>query len=394
MFEAMSTAPADDRGVVTLVDRLLGRAIHERASDIHIEPRADRVRVRFRIDGILVERPPVPDTFRHSVPSRLKVMASLDIAEKRLPQDGAFTVQAGEREIDLRLSTFPTEYGEKVVVRVLSRASDAVDLRRLGLDPPMVDKLRALAQKPHGMVLVTGPTGSGKTSTLYAMIQEIDSNQKNVVTLEDPIEYRFANIIQGQAHPKAGFTFATGLRAILRQDPDVIMVGEMRDAETADIAFKAALTGHLVLSSLHTSSALETFVRIFDMGLERFVVASALHAMVGQRLVRRLCRACCRATPADDATRTLMGAAPGEALIVHEPVGCVQCAHTGYHGRTGIYELVEVDDELSDLIKAETSTRRALREHLESRHHQSLRAAGFARVRAGVTTVAEVLRVA
>jgi type II secretory ATPase GspE/PulE/Tfp pilus assembly ATPase PilB-like protein len=387
------TTGADDRGVVTIVDRLLGRAIHERASDIHIEPRTDRVRVRFRIDGILVDRPPIPESFRHSVASRLKVMASLDIAEKRLPQDGAFTVQANGREVDLRLSTFPTEHGEKVVLRVLNRDVDAVDLRRLGMEPALFERVRAYAARPHGMFLVTGPTGSGKTSTLYALLREVDSDQKNVVTLEDPIEYRFENIIQGQTHVRAGFTFATGLRAVLRQDPDVIMVGEMRDGETADIAFKAALTGHLVLSSLHTSSALETFVRLLDMGLERFVVASALHAMLGQRLVRRLCTVCMRRTLADAPTRALMGAAPDEEVAVYEPQGCPSCNHTGFLGRTGIYELVEMDEELADLLKSETTTRRALRTHLEQRQYQDLRAAGFAKVRAGHTTVSEVLRV-
>ncbi len=247
--------------------------------------------------------------------------------------------------------------------------------------------------RAHGMVLVTGPTGSGKTTTLYGLISEIDARSRNVMTLEDPIEYRFSDVIQGQTHNKIGFTFARGLRSILRQDPDVIMVGEMRDAETAEIAFKAALTGHLVLSSLHTNSAIETFVRLFDMGIERYVVASALSAMMGQRLVRRLCTECSRPVQADSATRIMMGAAPGEQLTLREPTGCAACLGTGYRGRVGIYELVEVDDELADLVKNESATRATLQQYMSGRGLAGLRASGFDLVRRGITSAAEVVRV-
>jgi type II secretory ATPase GspE/PulE/Tfp pilus assembly ATPase PilB-like protein len=365
------------------------RALREGASDVHIEPRRDEVRVRFRIDGLLVERPAFDASFRRSAVSRLKVMASLDIAERRLPQDGTFRVSVEEREVDIRLSTFPTEYGEKVVLRLLDQNKGALSLNNLGMDPSVSDRVRRMVERPHGMVLVTGPTGSGKTSTLYAMLREIDARARNIMTLEDPIEYRFADVIQGQTNPRAGFTFAAGLRSMLRQDPDVIMVGEMRDAETADIATKAALTGHLVLSSLHTASAIETFVRLFDMGLERYVVASALNGLLAQRLVRRLCNACRSKGPVDSHTRPLVG----EIESIYRAVGCQECHGTGYAGRVGLFELLETDDELKDLVKSETLTRVELSQFLDQRGCHGLRVAGLDLVGSGVTTVEEVMRV-
>lgn len=388
------SASSDESAVVTLVDRVLLRAVKDGASDVHIEPREARVRVRFRIDGLLVDRPAVPVSFASAVVSRLKVMARLDIAERRLPQDGAFRLEIEGRAIDTRLSTFPTEHGEKVVLRILARSEVSLRLDGLGMPGPMYERVKYLANRAHGLILVTGPTGSGKTSTLYALLSEIDATRKNICTLEDPIEYRFQHVIQGQTHEKMGFTFARGLRAMLRQDPDVIMVGEMRDAETATIAFKAALTGHMVLSSLHTNSAIETFVRLFDMGLERYVVASALSAMIGQRLVRRLCLAC-RRPHAPDAGMAELIAKTGEPPIaeVYSEVGCVACNHTGFRGRMGIYELVEVDDDLRDLVKSETTTRVALRDYMTARHLHGLRATGLALVRQGITSVAEVVRV-
>ena len=370
-------ASKEEAGAVTLVDRILTRAIREGASDVHVEPRADEVRVRFRIDGVLVERPAFSEAFRFSVASRLKVMASLDIAEKRLPQDGAFRLLLDAEEIDVRMSSFPTEFGEKVVLRILSSGKADLSLAKLGMPGPVADALLRFAGRSQGLLLVCGPTGSGKTSTLYAVLRQIDARARNIMTLEDPIEYRFGDVIQAQVNQRIGFDFARGLRSMLRQDPDVIMVGEMRDAETADIAFKAALTGHLVLSSLHTGSAIETFVRLFDMGLERYVVASALRGMLAQRLVRRLCVGCRRAG-ADGA---------------FEAVGCERCNGTGYVGRVGIYELIEVDDELADLVKDDATSRVALRTFLEGRGLVGLRAQGMALVEAGVTSVAEVMRV-
>jgi type II secretory ATPase GspE/PulE/Tfp pilus assembly ATPase PilB-like protein len=378
---------------VTLIDRVLERAARERASDVHIEPRAETVRLRFRIDGLLVEQPEIPLSLGSPVVSRLKVLARLDIAEKRLPQDGAFRRFLDGQDVDLRLSTFPTEHGEKVVLRLLVQDATRASFEHMGLSPQLATRLRQLSNLPYGMVLVTGPTGSGKTTTLYAMLSQIDARVRNVQTLEDPIEYRFEDIIQGQAHPKIGFTFARGLRAILRQDPDVILVGEMRDAETAEIAFKASLTGHLVLSTLHTATAIETFTRLFDIGLERYVVASALRAMLGQRLVRRLCPQCKRRVPLDHPTRELMGPAHHDLKYTFVPVGCPACNGTGYKGRVGVYELVEVDDDLADLVKAQTTTRGALREYMHQRGLYGLRASGLELVRKGLTAVAEVVRV-
>jgi len=384
----------DESAIVTLVDRILARAVADGASDVHLEPRTDRVRVRFRIDGLLVDRPPFPPNLGPPVTSRLKVMARLDISEKRLPQDGAFRIQLPDGDVDTRLSTFPTDFGEKVVLRILSRGEVSLELEALGMETPMADALRLHANRAHGMCLVTGPTGSGKTSTLYALLNAIDGNRRNIQTLEDPIEYRFEHVIQGQVNEKVGFTFARGLRSMLRQDPDVIMVGEMRDGETANIAFKAALTGHLVLSSLHTNSAIETFVRLFDMGLERYVVASALSAMVGQRLVRRLCLACKQPQLTDEGVTALLEECGVPRFGQHHVApGCTACNSTGYRGRSGIYEVIEVDDALSDLVKNEHTTRAELRAYMNQRHLHGLRAAGFAKVAQGETSVDEVLRV-
>jgi type II secretory ATPase GspE/PulE/Tfp pilus assembly ATPase PilB-like protein len=293
-----------------------------------------------------------------------------------------------------RLSTFPTDFGEKVVLRLLSRGEVSLELEDLGMEAAMANRLKTHANRAHGLCLVTGPTGSGKTSTLYALLNAIDGTRRNIQTLEDPIEYRFEHVIQGQVNEKVGFSFARGLRSMLRQDPDVIMVGEMRDGETANIAFKAALTGHLVLSSLHTNSAIETFVRLFDMGLERYVVASALSAMVGQRLVRRLCPACAVSEPVTEGIVDLLKEC-GFAPFAHHRTapGCNGCNGTGYRGRTGVYEVIEVDDALADLVKNERTTRSELRAYMNQRHLHGLRSAGFNKVAAGETSVEEVLRV-
>ncbi|MGC6418062.1 MAG: GspE/PulE family protein [Bradymonadia bacterium] len=388
----MHSSP-EDQSTVVLVDRILARAVDERASDIHIEPRPKSVRVRFRIDGLLVSRPPFDQAFRQRVASRLKVMANLDIAERRLPQDGAFRFRVDQLDVDVRISTFPTEYGEKVVLRLLPQSNARMNLTDLGVSQSLAEELTQLSQRAHGMLLVTGPTGSGKTSTLYALLQQTDAIGRNIVTLEDPIEYRFKHVIQAQTNPRIGFTFARGLRAMLRQDPDVIMVGEMRDAETANIAFKAALTGHMVLSTLHTSSAIETFVRLFDMGLEKYVVASAINGMLAQRLVRRICAHCCEMKAADAPTIDLFaeyGLAVEQTPVA---VGCESCHNTGFSGRTGIFELISADDRLKDLVKSEDTTRIQLATVLHERGHQGLRREGLERVMQGLTTVDEVMRV-
>ena len=299
----------------------------------------------------------------------------------------------GKRNVDLRISCFPTQYGEKVVLRCLLESGEELTLEKLGMTPQLASRLRRLSQRPHGMILVAGPTGSGKTSTLYGLLHEIDGRNRNIVTLEDPIEYRFSHVNQTQTKPKIGFTFSKGLRALLRQDPDVIMVGEMRDSETADIAFKAALTGHLVLSSIHTNSAIETFVRIFDMGLERYVVASALEGLLAQRLVRRLCSLCAEPKVLSKSELELFDDTLPRPTTVMSPRGCDGCHGIGYIGRTGIFELIEVDDELMDLMKAETSDRVALSTYLRKCNYDGLRNAGLRLVIDGITSIDEVLRV-
>lgn len=386
-------ADQEEAKTVQLVDRVLERAIKNGASDIHIEPRRDEVRVRFRIDGVLVDRPPFALILGQSFTSRLKVMANVDIAEKRLPQDGTFRFTYDDLEIDVRMSTFPTEYGEKVVLRLLIRDGDTLNLKAIGMPSKIREQVGEIANRSLGMLLVTGPTGSGKTSTLYAMLDEVDADSRNIMTLEDPIEYRFRNVIQGQTNQKIGFTFASGLRSILRQDPDVILVGEMRDGETADIAFKSALTGHLVLSSIHTNSAMETFVRLFDMGLERYVVASALDALLAQRLVRKLCPYCRELQPFDAALNELIGCRPNDDVSIYASKGCAKCNGTGFRGRTGIFELIEVDDELNDIVKSDSATYAELRAFLVQRGYLGLRQAGFSLLKRGITSLQEVYRV-
>lgn len=386
-------AAKEDAKTVQLVDRILERAVAESASDIHIEPREHIVRVRFRIDGMLVERPEIPVTLKMAVVSRLKVMGDVDIAERRLPQDGAFRFDANGEPVDVRISTFPTEFGQKAVLRLLRRVSDDLSLDKLGFSRALSEKMKGHVARSLGMLLVTGPTGSGKTSSLYALLNTLDARSRNIMTLEDPIEYRFSDIIQGQTNQKIGFTFASGLRSILRQDPDVILVGEMRDGETADIAFKSALTGHLVLSSLHTNSAMETFVRLFDMGLERYVVASALNAMLAQRLVRKLCRYCRKTVPFDESLNRRLGGDSENQFEIYEAGGCAECYGTGYRGRIGIFELLEVDDELNDIVKSDALTYVELRKFLEKRGYHGLRHAGYRLVRKGITSMEEVYRV-
>ena len=383
----------EDAKTIQLVDRILERAIGDGSSDVHIEPRKEEIRVRFRIDGVLVSRPPIPADLTNSVVSRIEVMAQIDIAERRMPQDGAFRFDYDDGFVDVRVSTFPTEYGQKVVMRLLKRDANSLDLGRLGFTPQLKEKMRGFTGQSLGMLLITGPTGSGKTSTLYALLNDIDARARNIVTLEDPIEYRFSDVIQAQVNHRIGFTFAKGLRAILRQDPDVILVGEMRDGETADIAFKSALTGHMVLSSLHTNSAMETFVRLFDMGLERYVVASALNALLSQRLVRRLCTYCRAPAPFDRDLHEALGGGANESLELYEAKGCAECFGTGYRGRMGIFELIEVDDQLNDIVKSDSLTYVELRQFLEKRGYHGLRNAGYDLVRNGLTSVSEVYRV-
>lgn len=391
----MSTGTPDSTeiDVVQLVNRMILRAHHEGASDIHIEPRVNRVRVRYRVDGVLIERQPIPVGHGQSIVSRLKVMSQLDIAQKRLPQDGAFEVRIGNVVVPVRLSSFPTEYGEKVVLRLLCASRDVPTIASLGLDASNEKLVKRICSNTEGMILVCGPTGAGKTTTIYAMLKELESTQRNIMTLEDPIEYRFDSVIQGQVHPKIGFDFSTGLRSILRQDPDVILVGEMRDKETAEIALKASLTGHLVLSTLHTAGAVDTFVRLLDMGLERFVVASALRGIVSQRLVRKLCTVCTEKVPMNSAARQFFSVPEGEPRFLQRATGCEQCSNTGFSGRTGIFEILELDDDISDVMKAADLNRRELKQLIQQRGTQSLRQVGMDLVLKGTTSIDEIARV-
>jgi general secretion pathway protein E/type IV pilus assembly protein PilB len=390
---------------VLIVNELVRLAVSQRASDIHLEPKHDMMHVRMRIDGALVDVQPIGLPVAPNVISRVKVLAKMDIAERRLPQDGQIAIDleastatgAGQRSqpaatrVQLRVSTFPSSQGEKVVLRILS-SQQIIPFDKLGLEPAAQATLRDVLARPQGFVVTSGPTGAGKTSTLYALMQLIDPRQVNVVTLEDPIEVELYGLTQGQVNVRAGFTFATGLRAILRQDPDVILVGEMRDSETAGIAMQAALTGHLVLSTLHTSDTVETIVRLVDLGVEPWIVANALSAVLAQRLVRVACPHCKRPAKLErdlwDGDELLL---PAGSDVVRTK-GCDKCMRTGYRGRTGIFEVVELDDDLRDLVKAKAPAR-AYREIYLRRKLPSLRRAGLLKIMAGVTTVDEVLRV-
>jgi general secretion pathway protein E len=376
---------------VVLVNELVRLAIAQRASDIHLEPKHDKLQVRLRIDGSLVDVQPVALAISPNVVSRVKVLAKMDIAERRVPQDGQIALEFDGKRVHLRASTFPATQGEKVVLRILS-SQQLLTFDQLGFDDKAKATLREVVHRPQGFVVTSGPTGAGKTSTLYALLQLIDPREVNVVTLEDPIEVELYGITQGQVHVRSGFTFATGLRAILRQDPDVILVGEIRDAETAGIAMQAALTGHLVLSTLHTSDTVETMVRLVDLGVEPWIVANALSAVLAQRLVRVVCPSC------KSSARLERDVWDGDELLVPSgtpvvrPRGCERCMRTGYKGRTGVFEVVELDDEIRELVKAKAPSRE-YRELYGRRKISSLRRAGVQRVNEGVTTIDEVLRV-
>ena len=389
-FAALKEPYTED--AVVILDELVRHAVNHGASDIHLEPKIDRMRVRFRVDGSMVEHRSVALDVAPQVISRIKVLARMDISERRIPQDGQLALELGLPErTHLRASTFPSSQGEKVVLRLLF-AQSLHTYDHLGMSLHVQERMRAISTGPQGFIVTCGPTGSGKTSTLYAIIQHLDTTEINVVTLEDPIEVELSGITQGQTNVRTGFTFAAGLRAILRQDPDVILVGEIRDAETAGIALQASLTGHMVMSTLHTSDTVETVVRLVDLGVEPWIIANALSAVLAQRLVRVACTACKGVAKLEvdlwDDDEVLL---PAGSEVVR-PRGCAQCLRTGYKGRTGIFEYLEIDDELRELIKAKSSAR-PYREILKRRKIPSLRRAGFDKVMAGITTVDEVMRV-
>jgi general secretion pathway protein E/type IV pilus assembly protein PilB len=380
-----------EQGAVIVLDEIVRRAVRAHASDIHLEPKRDRMNVRFRVDGEMVEEQSVPLEISSEVVSRIKVLARMDIAERRVPQDGQLTLTPEGGTVHLRASSFPASLGEKIVMRILSGQA-LIPFEKIGLDAAAQATVRELVDRPQGFLVTSGPTGAGKTSTLYSFMRLIDTRRTNVMTLEDPIEVELPQITQGQTNVKAGFTFATGLRAILRQDPDVIMVGEIRDTETAGIALQASLTGHLVLSTLHTSDAVESAVRLVDLGVEPWIVANALTGILAQRLVRLVCTKCQELVPLP------ADLFDGEELVlpkgtnVVKPKGCTACLRTGYKGRTGIFEVVMVDDDMRELIKHKASPRE-YRLLLKKRGISTLRRIGLMKVKEGLTTVEEVVRV-
>lgn len=383
-------APADVAEPVgtnaEIVDELFRGGVSLGATDIHVEPTSDAVRVRYRVDGILQGGPVYPKALQGALLTRIKVMAGLNIAESRLPQDGRLRIQVTDRQIDLRISTFPTLHGEDLVLRVLDRSRVALRLERLGMEPDDLGLFREVLRRPHGLVLITGPTGSGKTTTLYSALAETNTGERCILTLEDPIEYELEGIRQSQIHPRAGLTFASGLRALLRHDPDVILVGEMRDQETAEIALSAAMTGHMVLTTLHTNSAASAIPRLLDMGVESFALASSLQLSVAQRLLRVLCKACREPTAVPPAVRERFGL--GEGTLYHA-TGCEACHQTGYRGRMAVFELLPVTAAISGCIHDRTRADEIQR--LAGR--PTLLQAGLAKVRAGLTSLEEVLRV-
>lgn len=385
----------DEAPIIRLLNALFSQAIQQKASDIHIETYEDRVLVRMRIDGVLQEALEIQRGIAPLVISRVKVMAKLDIAEKRIPQDGRIALRVGGNNIDVRVSTLPSNHGERIVLRILDRQAIELNLSILGTPESTLQSLRHLISQPHGILLVTGPTGSGKTTSLYAMLTELNQVTRNILTIEDPIEYDLPGIGQTQVNTKVGMTFAKGLRAILRQDPDVVMIGEIRDLETADIAVQASLTGHLVLATLHTNSALGSLTRLHDMGVESFLISSSILGLLAQRLVRRLCNHCKTPHPLRPDELQLMGLTTTprskKKYIAYEPVGCTYCNHLGYRGRMGIYELIPIDETLRGMIHRNESIQ-SIEAYIRP-DIKTIREDGFDRVLSGETSLAEVLRV-
>ncbi|MCO6431871.1 MAG: type II secretion system ATPase GspE [Deltaproteobacteria bacterium] len=390
----VTDAEDDDAPIIRYVNAIIFKASSERASDVHIEPYEDRVKVRFRIDGVLYDIASEDKAFQASITSRVKVMAGLNIAEKRLPQDGRIGLKIAGKDVDIRVSTIPTQFGERIVMRLLDKTTTVLNLEELGIEGENLRQVERLIQKPNGIVLVTGPTGSGKTTTLYACLTRINTPELNILTVEDPIEYQLEGIGQMQVNPKIDFTFATGLRAILRQDPDVVMVGEIRDTETAEIAIQASLTGHLVFSTLHTNDSAGAVTRLLDMNVEPFLVSSSLLAVMAQRLIRRLCTHCRDSYEMSDEEIRELGLAP-ESIKSRKAFKagtkeCSACQNTRYVGRSGIHELLVIDDAIRALIlqRVDSGTIKA---QAMKRGFSTLRMDGARKVLAGITSVEEVL---
>jgi general secretion pathway protein E len=385
---------ANEAPIIRLVNTLIKEAVEEGASDIHIEPYESEVRVRFRLDGILYPRESPPKRFQNAIISRVKIMANLNIAENRLPQDGRIQVRLSGNAIDIRVSSFPTSFGERVVLRILNKSHQSFELGSLGMDKKIVHGVRDLVNMNSGVVLLTGPTGSGKSTTLYSILNEINNDIINILTVEDPVEYQLDGVGQMQVKPKIGLTFAAGLRSILRQDPDVVMIGEIRDRETAEIAIQSALTGHRVFSTLHTNDAATGVTRLLDMDVEPYLVTSSVKAFIAQRLVREICPACKKKMTPDKSVLKLMGITPSSKknYSFYHGTGCEKCRNTGYVGRTGIYEVLPITQTIKKLILSNAEAgeikKAAVKEGMIT-----LKEDGFLKVQQGITTIEEVLRV-
>jgi len=386
-------ASGEDASVIQLVQRVISEAVERGSSDIHFEPQEEEMRVRYRIDGVLQEAAIVPASVIPAVTSRIKILSDLDIAERRIPQDGRVSTVVGGKAIDLRVATLPAQYGENVVMRILDSSKALIDMERLGMLPQALERFTKAFSQSHGAVLVTGPTGSGKSTSLYAALNQLNTIDKNIITIEDPVEYQLEGLTQVQVNKKAGLTFAAGLRSMMRADPDIIMVGEIRDRETAQIAIEAALTGHLVLSTLHTNDAPGAVTRLIEMGIEPFLVGSAVDCVVAQRLARLLCEECKKRVTLPAEVMRANGFNVGLDLECYEPVGCARCGGSGYKGRVGLYEVMWVSETIRSLAvarePAETIAHAAVHEGM-----MRLREDGLEKVRRGLTSIAEIARVA
>jgi len=386
-------AAAENAPIVKLVDTIIHQALENRASDIHIEPESDTTYLRYRIDGVLYDVPPPPKHLEPAVISRIKIMANMDIAERRLPQDGRVQLALENKEVDLRVSTFPTIYGENISMRVLDKSAIQLTLDELGFEKENLKGFSELVDRPHGILLVTGPTGCGKTTTLYGALRTVDAIQKNVITLEDPVEYRLGRVRQAQVDVKAGLTFANGLRSILRQDPDIVLIGEIRDLETSEIAIHAALTGHMVFATLHTNDAPGALTRLVDMGVEPFLAASSVVGVLAQRLVRTLCGKCKESyAPSPEVLKSLDMLVSSKKLTFYQSKGCDACKQTGYRGRTGVFELMKTSDAARALLLKKASSLE-IRDQAIKDGMVSLRLAGVKKITRGITSVEEILRV-
>ncbi len=383
---------ASEAPIIKVVNLLISQAVESRASDIHIEPFEDEVRVRYRIDGVLHDIESAPKRLQAAIVSRIKIMAKLNIAERRLPQDGRIRLIVGSREVDLRVSTIPVLFGESIVMRILDRESIVIDLDVLGFSPQMLETFNQLIHRPYGILLVTGPTGSGKTTTLYGALDKINSPDKKIITVEDPVEYQIKGINQIQVKTQIGLNFATTLRHIVRQDPDVIMIGEVRDLETAEIAIQSALTGHLVFSTLHTNDAPSSITRLLDLGVENFLLSSTIRGILAQRLIRKICPAC-KVLDTSTANREELRACCIDAdVLLYRGQGCEKCANTGFYGRSGIFELLVVEDDLRKLILRNADANE-IRDTARRHGMKTLLEDGADKVKAGITTLSEVFRV-